>query len=267
MLDAPIAGSISSGHDVDLYRISAPAGMQVRIQLDVPGGFSSRVRVLDSNYREVAAGESALEFISTSDMPYYIGVSHSSNRSYDIWYGRGDVEGTGTGDYTLTVSSDGFLSNDDTISQAKPAYLGGWVVGSISHPTDVDMYFIIVPAMQRHVIEVETLGYDASIRLFDAFGMLVASSENGAPLDVTFLTAGRYYIGISANGNSAYDPATGEGRMEGVGTGWYRLNSPQLNLDDGESVMIGGSAPTGNEPPGTPAVPTPARMQTSITNS
>ncbi|MBI3462991.1 MAG: DVUA0089 family protein [Planctomycetes bacterium] len=258
-IGAAVAGSISFGHDVDLYRINAPAGMQVRIQLEIPGGgFDSRIRVLDSNYNEVASGDSALEFISTSDGSYYIGVSHSANRSYGIWYGRGDVEGTGAGDYTLTVASNGFLSNDDTISQAMPPYLGGWVVGSISHDTDVDMYFINVPAMQRHVIEVETIGYDASIRLFDSSGALVASNENGEPLDVTFITGGRYYIGVSADGNNAYDPLTGEGRTAGIGTGWYRLSTPRQDLEEGESELVVGNTGTGEDPSTPSPVPEPA---------
>ncbi|HSV14610.1 MAG TPA: malectin domain-containing carbohydrate-binding protein, partial [Tepidisphaeraceae bacterium] len=73
-----------------------------------------------------------------------------------------------------------------------------------------------------------------ALRLFNSSGTQLAANNDGkAPgegsskfsyLEYVFPTAGTYYVGVSLNGNTHYDPKTGASTVNGTGpTGDYRL--------------------------------------------
>lgn len=71
------------------------------------------------------------------------------------------------------------------------------------------------------------------MRLFDAAGLQVAANNNARRRELPFgndsyltytaTTAGVYYVGVSGNGNTSYDPNTGKGLLPGA-TGNYLLS-------------------------------------------
>ncbi|MGE5194245.1 MAG: hypothetical protein ACM3U2_17265, partial [Deltaproteobacteria bacterium] len=62
------------------------------------------------------------------------------------------------------------------------------------------------------------------LRLFDTSGVQISGATADNALTVGGLTAGAtYYVGVSAEGNNAYDAATGSGTVSGTGTGSYKL--------------------------------------------
>ncbi len=106
---------------------------------------------------------------------------------------------------------------------------------------DVDMFSFQVAAGQTVGFDIDNAAgstLDATMRLFDAAGnaLRVAESVGFAPdedgstnnifegyFEFTFATAGTFFVGVSAFGNSNYDPITGTGDAIGSTTGDYRL--------------------------------------------
>src|SRR3954454_14042106 len=124
---------------------------------------------------------------------------------------------------------------DDTISEATS--LGAITTtpitasDSISLDTDVDMYRFSVTSGQVVDFDIDTKlngpgGLGSYLRLFNAQGLQLASNDDAAApgettigfdayLRFTFATGGTYYIGVSNNNNTKYDPFTGNGDTAG----------------------------------------------------
>jgi len=131
--------------------------------------------------------------------------------------------------------------------------------GLISPDTDVDMFSFSVTAGSTIAIDIDLpseSGLDPYIRLFKSDGTQLAFSNDAAApgespstesyLEYTFATAGTYYVGVSSNPNSGYDPLLGTGDVPGS-TGEYvlRLSEVDSDLNDqiGESVAKGSVPP------------------------
>jgi len=129
--------------------------------------------------------------------------------------------------------------------------------GTISPGTDVDIFSFDVSAGRRIAIDIDRpsgSSLDSYIRLFRSNGMQLASNNDGAGpgegnsgesyLEYTFIWTGLYYVGVSGNPNSTYDPVTGTGGSSG-NAGWYSLILTDLNASspvpsDAESPMPSG---------------------------
>src|SRR5205823_2889660 len=132
---------------------------------------------------------------------------------------------------------------------------------SISVDTDVDMYRFTVTANQVVDFDIDTPfngpgGLGSFLRLFNAQGVQLASNDDAnapgenvigfdAYLRFTFATAGTYFLGVSNNNNTHYDPVTGNGDTSGGqnSTGSYTLTVKALPVDTNDS--IGKATPLG----------------------
>ena len=139
---------------------------------------------------------------------------------------------------SITASELDALEDDpnDQISEAWILTPGTAQAGTIDPGTDVDMFRFSVVDGQRVSIDVDNApgsSLDAWMRLFDSSGnQFDVSDDDVGPepeysthepyLEYTFDRAGDYYVGISAYGNSGYDPVSGANDSSG-GTGEYTI--------------------------------------------
>jgi subtilisin family serine protease len=236
--------------DVDLFSFTVVAGQRVGFDVDAAAGstLDSHLRVfngagaqLAANDNAVAPGEAAgvdsyVEYTFATAGTYYAAVSGSPNAAYDATTGAGDAAGS-TGAFTLalvnrTVGND----VDDQLGEARALTVGTTASDSVSLGTDVDMYRFTVTAGQHVAFDIDRTGataiVDSYLRVFNAAGRVLGYNDNGAApgetltpasyLEVTFPTAGTYFVGVSANPNRAYNPATGGTDVSGRG-GTYLL--------------------------------------------
>jgi hypothetical protein len=158
---------------------------------------------------------------------------------------------------------------DDQTAEARLVSVGGSVTDTISSGTDVDLYKFTVAAGRKLAFDLDrTSGssLDSFVRLFNSSGSRIASNDNRAApgetlgkdsyQEYTFVTAGTYYVGVSANGNNAYSAVTGAGDTTAGTTGGYVVRvsdvttttppPPTGDTDDqtseARSISIGGSA-------------------------
>ncbi|MBX9256908.1 DVUA0089 family protein [Desmonostoc muscorum CCALA 125] len=172
----------------------------------------------------------------------------------------------GSTNYTLTSK---FVSPsqdpDDTIAEADNSAgntktLGQFADFTMSPQTDVDLVKFTVSAGQRVGFDVDSRNgsnLNTYLRVFNSSGTQLAANNDGAApseassqfsyLAYTFAQAGTYYVGVSLNPNSNYNPVTGVGDVAGSGsTGEYRLTLNDLGRtftgDAGNNSIAGGSA-------------------------
>ncbi len=260
-------GVIDAGFDVDLYKFTGYAGQVVGVDLDLGSGstLDSYVRLFDSAGAELAAnddagapGESAgtesyLSFSLLADGTYYVGVSDKANKNYGALTGLGDVSGSTSGSYALSVVS---IDSDDELGEATD--LGAItddvvVTRTIDINSDVDLLKFTAQAGQKIAIDVDNANgssLNSMLRVFSSTGSQVASNDNAAApgevvsseaylvLDVR--TAGTYYVGLSGSGNSSYVTTTGLGDRAGS-TGGATITLAPADVDDTltESVSLG----------------------------
>jgi hypothetical protein len=245
-LNSSKADSISSGTDVDLYKLTVVAGQKVNIDVDSQGSvFDSYLRLFNSSGAQVksnndanAPGETATtpreSYVShtfTAAGTYYVGVSGNANTSYNVTTGAGDVAGR-TGAYVLRLVDP---DTDDQLGEARSLSVGSSRGDSISGAVDVDLYKFTAAAGQKLGFDVDPATgstLDSYLRVFNASGSVLASNDNRAApgetlaksayVEYTFTTAGTYYVGVSGAPNSAYNPTTGTGDKTGS-TGGYSL--------------------------------------------
>lgn len=116
------------------------------------------------------------------------------------------------------------------------------LAGAISATNDVDLFSVELQAGTQLSAQVSTQGLSSSLdtylRLFDAAGTQIAFDDDSGPgtnsqLARAISTSGTYYLGVTAYGNSGYNPVTGTGGS-GSSTGAY-------------SLIVGTSQPDGND--------------------
>ena len=160
------------------------------------------------------------------------------------------VEGVNGGtNYALSAAfTGGVVSSDPDNTFAKvdagtsnKKALGQFFDGTLAPANDVDLVRFTVAAGQKASFDVDSSGgsnLDTALRLFDSNGVQLATNNDGAApgeiaskfsyLEYTFATAGNYYIGVSLNPNTHYDPLTGGGAVNGGTTAPYRLTLNNL---------------------------------------
>ena len=244
--------SISSGTDVDLFRITVAAGQNVKFDVDRTSGSSlnSYLRVFNSSGSQIKSNDNANAPGETATTPlesyisytfatagtYYVGVSGSPNTAYNPTTGGGDASGS-TGGYVLrlTATAPPVGDTDDQIAEARSLAIGASVGDTISNSTDVDMFRFTVTAGQKIAFDVDPATgstLDSFLRVFNSAGTRLTSNDNRAApgetlgtsayLEYTFATAGTYYVGVSGAPNSSYSASAGTSDVAGS-TGGYRL--------------------------------------------
>jgi hypothetical protein len=246
--------------DVDLYQLTAAAGQKLTALTSLPAGSTSPMytvlRLFDADgnqlqisYSNLSGGYSQLDYVFPAAGTYYVGVSGSSNGSYDPKVAGSGQYGWSTGDYRLDLTFSVPVADKvgDTIATALPTGLGrnGKKTFNLSQATigdgvygsrDQDLFQIQATAGQTFSAAVDlpkgsTLG-GATIRLFDAAGNELANSYGYNQMEWWFDTTGTYYVGITGGYNTYYDPnVAGSGSAGPVGD--YTLS---LGLVDPKTV-------------------------------
>lgn len=114
------------------------------------------------------------------------------------------------------------------------SYLGD-INSSSTDSSDVDLFkFDLTSASTVSVTTAPSAGLDSVIRLFDSTGMQLqitdtAGAGSSDSLTSGVLAAGTYYLGVSATGNTAYDPVAGT-TAAGTGSGSYQLTVANTTL-------------------------------------
>jgi hypothetical protein len=268
--------SISSGLDVDLFKFTVKTGQRVTFDIDRPAGstLDSVLRLFNAAGQEVpddvnnndgisddqgtasepdiapsevASRESFIDYTFAAGGTYYVGVSGTFNDAYNAVSGAGDANSPSTGKYKLVVQKyvnpDG---NDTTTNFDESIRKTDSETGTISTPTDVDMYQIKVNAGDVIGFDIDNdlanplSPLDSFLRLFDDNGVQLAANDDGddpteaaedlghSYFQYTFTQSGTYYIAVSGKGNELYNPLTGAGDTAGS-TGKYTLLTTLLN--------------------------------------
>jgi hypothetical protein len=123
-------------------------------------------------------------------------------------------------------------ANDTLTTALTPNAYGNATSGALNSVNQVDLYIIrSVQAGDELTADLNAsngAGPGDALRLFDAHGKQLAFQENpggGADTIVTFdaTAAGTYYVGVSSNGDYAYDPTKANSGSGGLAHGDYSL--------------------------------------------
>jgi uncharacterized delta-60 repeat protein len=280
------AGSIDNDLDVDLYRITAAAGQEIRVDIDVPAtnGLNAWVRLFDAGGRPLDLGsnnqapgeewddrEIYAVYRFEEAGTYYLGVSGRGNDAYDAATGSGDRP-AGTGEYEI-ILGDLPLDADDQISEAKSLPADGSRSATISPDTDVDMYKFTVAAGRHVAVDLDRSGASWGyflVRLFGADGTQLDSNVNtSAPgefgegeayLEFVAPRAGTYYVGVSDESNSDYDPLGGGNDNSAGNKGTYILRLTALAADSDDTLGEARHSSLGSTLSGSIGTPTDVDM-------
>jgi hypothetical protein len=108
------------------------------------------------------------------------------------------------------------------------------LTNAISDFSEVDVFGFDAVAGEKYTFDIDgDGGLNSYLRVFDSTGKAITRNDNGRGfgevatkdsfLSVSIKASGRYYIGISSAGNTAYNLATGVGAKPGTTTGGYNL--------------------------------------------
>jgi hypothetical protein len=228
------SGGVSGSLRLQLQLSSAPYGQQrtfYTVSEDYP------LTELNGGFHGERSTSDTFDTASIPDGTYQIVlvVSEFDGSTYSIRDGVTDsdetyVVGSPTPSPTPTPT---FTDLDDEISEAIPLTFYGLVSDTISSPTDVDLYRISEGFSGRAAFSVSLSTFSSAgprpyLRLFAADGSELASAGN-SPGDITtdfgtslfydFAAGAKYYVGVSAPDNHAYDPLSGEGDVSNSGSG------------------------------------------------
>ena len=143
-----------------------------------------------------------------------------------------------SGDTLATAANAGTLFSGGDVSTSLDVigFIGDGNTGSSLVMNDYDLHRIEIANDGRDLtVTLDPFNVNlgstltGAIRLFDSTGTEIDSAVSVVSGDSVVLTetlnAGTYYIGVSSNGNTGYDPTTGSGRTAGTSTGSYRLRA------------------------------------------
>jgi hypothetical protein len=243
-----------------MFRFWVGAGERVFFDIDRPGlsSLDSVLRVFNSAGSEIARNddgaapgetlgrESYLEHTFPTGGAYFLGVSAFPNDTYNAVSGAGDATGFFAGAFTIAT---GWAADpDDQISEASVNAVPGTKTGHrIESATDADLFRFSAVAGDRIAFDLDRPAdslniLDSVIRIFNAAGTELARNDDAItpdePLSIeSFLvfdvpTTGSYAIGVSAFGNTNYNPTTGAGDGAGGSTGAYTLTTTIIDPDD-----------------------------------
>ena len=232
----------------------------------------------DANFIGDPNTDSAIAFAPSTPGEYYIGVSDAGNLKYDPVNGRTNFSSnvtspfSTTGSYDLNINITSIVSDEDadnTISEAIDSNISSTgttsnvLTDSIDSMSDVDIYSFQLDAGDGVTFDLnaatQNSNLDSYLRLFDSEGnelafdddddnnVVVENTTADSLLNFVADTSGKYYIGVSSQGNSTYDAINGStnfSNTSGFSTGDYELAiyiSPVVadsDLDDTISEAI-----------------------------
>src|SRR5262245_43833716 len=250
--------AINQPEDVNLYKVTLTFGQTLNAHVDALSQGSTLngyLRLFDDAGNELS--NSGFNFGSDPVLPsytslsagsaiYYVGVSDLFNSSYNPVDGSNE-SGSSSGTYSLSLDVSPLADVGDTTSSAQALSLTPGtpqqLPGIIDAGGDSDLYQLALAAGDTLDVKINaaSLGaLDSYVRVFDAAGNQLASNDNEGPgntdshLNFVAESAGSYFIGVSANDNSAYDPTIASSGS-GTGTGDY-LATFLLTNPDGDDT-------------------------------
>jgi len=221
----------------------------------------------DANFTGSFSADASLRFVPDAPGAYYVAVGSSGNSAYDPVNGRSnfsvDVVSpfTTTGAYELGIDVLAVQPDRDPDNTLREAVSSGVssqgerqikLEGELSVAADADIYRFELDKGDGVTIDLNTVGLDSDLdsylRLFDSEGNELAF-DNDDDLDLaedsgtdSFLKfapglAGEYFLGISSDGNTAYDVVNGSDNFTpttGFGSGGYEveINIAQVVADN-----------------------------------
>ncbi len=215
--------------DIDIFRVDLSIGDKLTVDLktvSINSSLAGYLRIFDSTGVELAfndgfgATDAMASIVASATGAYFVGVSDDGDFFYDpntAGSGFGDVT---TGAFDLQVQVDAPLpTGNDTLAKATPVKyirdLSTAASGLLADPQDVNL-FALNNLLPGDTVDLG-LAFNAAgsspggyLRLFDAAGKQLQANGNsadGGPALSYFVTeAGKYFVGVSSGGNTAYDP-------------------------------------------------------------
>ena len=256
---------INSKFDVDIFKFELQEGEGIKLDINASklgSDLDSYLRIFDSQGNELSvddnddanftgdfSSDSSLSFVPDTPGEYYVGVGTSGNFDYDPINGRTNFSKdnlspfTTTGSYELVINPTAIVGDDDpdnTISEAIAVRGNTEIVGEIE-ARDVDVYKFQLERGEGVTFDInipsEDSNLDSYLRLFDSQGNQLAfdnDDDNNIAGDSNFDsllrfavdTSGEYYLGVSSDGNTDYNPIEGRNNFTpttGRTTGNYTL--------------------------------------------
>ena len=256
---------INSKFDVDIFKFELQEGEGIKLDINASklgSDLDSYLRIFDSQGNELSvddnddanftgdfSSDSSLSFVPDTPGEYYVGVGTSGNFDYDPINGRTNFSKdnlspfTTTGSYELVINPTVIVGDDDpdnTISEAIAVRGNTEIVGEIE-ARDVDVYKFQLERGEGVTFDInipsEDSNLDSYLRLFDSQGNQLAfdnDDDNNIAGDSNFDsllrfavdTSGEYYLGVSSDGNTDYNPIEGRNNFTpttGRTTGNYTL--------------------------------------------
>ncbi|MGD1806506.1 choice-of-anchor Q domain-containing protein, partial [Dapis sp. BLCC M126] len=247
--------------DVDLFKFDLDAGETIRLPSNIEifeddGSFVSlvgnaEIQLFDSTGNSISLSSDPdpnyVSYQAVEIGTFYVGISGSGNTNYDPNIeGSGSGFGSAAGNYDLTIETTGSRSGDepnDTLVEAtdtgltltnQDTYTFSGEIGdntNILQDEDVDLFKFDLDIGETVNFNLPGLfdennnpAGQATVRLFDSTGQEMQWDQGITPDTASFFTpiAGTFYLGISADGNSIYNPDT-EGSGFGSFFGTYDL--------------------------------------------
>ncbi len=210
----------------------------------------------DANFTGEFSPDSSLAFVPNAPGIYYVGVGTSGNSDYDPVNGRTNFSAevinpfATTGSYQLGLDVVEVLADadpDNTISEAIESNASSSetrnvsIDGAIYPSSDADIYRFELEQGDGVTVSVNTFSInselDSYLRLFDANGNELLSDDDdenniedslGTDSLLNFApdSSGVYYIGVSSDGNTAYNSVQGSNNFtpnSALGEGDYNL--------------------------------------------
>jgi hypothetical protein len=229
-----------------MYAFDAHPGLTVSFQVDSTSGpgFDSMLRLFDGNGNELAFSDDGqvpgkpfsrdpgFDYTFTQAGTYFLGLSGYPNYTYDPVSGSGTINGS-AGTFQIELKPHALIPETSNVL-SNAAWLGAATTlrvannDFIASPIDVNMYRFTAKRGQTLTIAVgQHAGSNLSsyLRLFNSAGTELAHSGSGfdARLTYRFAITGTYFVGVSGQGNSAYNAVAGTGVTPSGTTGDYTL--------------------------------------------
>lgn len=267
------SGEIDSKFDVDIFKFQLQEAEGIKLDInasELGSDLDSYLRIFDSQGNQLSvdddndanftgdfSSDSSLAFVPDTPGEYYVGVGTSGNFNYDPINDRTNFSKdnispfTTTGSYELIVNPTTVVGDDDldnTISEAIATESNTEIVGEIETNNDVDLYQLQLESGEGVTFDIsvapEDSDLDSYLRLFDSQGNQLAfdnDDDNNIAEDSNFDsllrfavdTSGEYYLGVSSDGNTDYNPIEGRNNftpITGRSTGSYSLAIDRVPL-------------------------------------
>ncbi len=238
----PVLGDGSFGNkDVDFYKFQGARGAStwIRAYMDTVEDLPLLVRIFRSTssgpvelLNALPGANNILKFNLPADDTYYVGVSSPNSTAYDPTAGGSSVSADDThiGGYDFELITFGDMP--DTMSDVPNLGDSSLYANSVGDgpfgDRDVDFYRVDLPSCTRLTLAPVAESIPIVLRIFDTAGHQLRHPT--ASLTEYLSRAGTYYIGVSGEGNTTYDPRIG-GSGTGGTTGWYFLRYSTYGFD------------------------------------